>query len=720
MTALSAETAGRTLSRRLVALALAGAALVVGLGGAADAAGRRAAVVVSNEAFGDRRLATARADGELMATTLREAAFDVLLVQNLRAAELDAVADTVSRHVAGSDLAVFYYTGVGSGAEGDVILTAVDAPAGGADRSPPGWSLARMVDALDAGAEATVVMLDGIPAPALAKDPGTRSVRPFARQPSITAGRARLLVSYSGATALPDAEGNPGGNSIFATVVANTLGEPGKGLQSALREVRRTVREATRGAQVPMSEGDAAFDVVLRPEAEVVAAAPETRPDLDLVLWSYIKDSAEPSDFGLFQQTFPGSALAERAAARTISLARGEAAGVGRLTRAGAGAASDPDAAPDLQSLAFGVAGDRSPPPQVRLWPTVLPATPDGLGTLATPCDLVAGDPDDPQRLSPGIRWGLVNLRVASRVCIGDLAKAPDNPRLLFQVGRLLDMGKRYEWAEAFYREAAARGYSAAFANLAYMSMTGRGRPVDMAAALPFLRKGAELGNPRCRTDLGFAYLQGLGVAASPAEGVLWLRLASSGGWPNSMDLLANMHLSGWGVEKDEAAAFELFQAAAFVGNTNAMTSLGHRHLDGRGAPKDTARARYWFEKAVAAGNAFAPLFLGQLYREGVGVKKDAARAFALVTLSAERGFGEARLRLGDMYDKGVGTRKDPIEAAFNYALTDLQSFEHPVMDQFVEEAKAKLDKAMARLKPGQQDEVRRRVEEHVRLNGPG
>ncbi|WP_075216013.1 caspase family protein [Mongoliimonas terrestris] len=702
---------------RAAALLLAGVAALLPPA-LANAAERRTAVVIANETFADTRLSTARADGALIATTLREAAFDVLLVDNLAGADMAGMPDAVARHVAGSDLALFYFTGVGMPAEGDVLLAPADAMSGG--KTAKGLSLKSVVDALDAGSDAAVVVLDGIPAPALAPPGESRSVRPIARQTSVVAGRERLIISYSGATGLPDAEGSPGGNSIFATVLANALGEPGKGLQATLREVRRTVREASRGAQVPSAEGDTGFDVVIRPVSEATPA-PKERPGLDVVFWAAIKDSAEPADFGLFQQTFPNSDLKERAAVRSISLTRGDAAGVGRLVRPASAttAAAEPASAERL-SLAFGIAGDRAPPVQVRSWPSVLPATPGGLATLATACDLVAGDPDDPQRLSPGVRWGLVNLRVATRVCLADLAKAPDNPRLLFQVGRILDMGRRFAWAESYYREAAALGYTAAYANLAYMWMTGRGRPADMAAAVPFLRQGANLGNPRCRTDLGFAFLQGLGVEKSTEEALLWLRLASAGGWPNSMDILATMYLSGWGVEKDEAAAIDLFQAAAFVGNTNAMSSLGNRHLDGRGVAKDPARARFWFEKAIAAGNAFAPYFLGRMVRDGVGVKKDPAKAFALFTLSAERGFGEARLRLGDLHAEGLGTKRNRVEAAFNYALTDRQSFEHPVKQAFVDEAKEKFAKISAKLSDAEKAEVARRVEEHAKLNGTG
>lgn len=701
---------GRGGARRALRLSLVGAALAAVLGAPAAAAERRTAVVIANERYGEAVLPTAGVDGDLVAMVLREAAFDVLVVRNVAAADWDGTLDAVARHVEGSAITVVYYAGAGTAAKDGVRLMSVD----GGEQGLP---LDRLVETVDAGAAGALMMLDGIPAPALAAEAATRSVAPV-RRAAASAPRPGILVGYSGATAPPESEGRPGGNSVFATVFANALAEPGKGVQAMLREVRRTVREATRGRQVPVAEGDVGFDAVLKPKSEDPVTL-EARPGLDVVTWNAIKDSAETGDFARFREAFPASPMVERAALRMIAVGEGRAEGVGRLSEAGTRGVTRPAQGP-ATSLAFGVSGDRTPPAPLRVWPETLPATPNGLASLATACDAVAGDPDDPMRLSPGIRWGLVNLRVALRTCLFELARAPKNPRLLFQVGRLFDMTGRFAWAESFYQEAALAGYSAAYANLAYLSMTGRGRPADPAAAIPILRQCADLGNPRCRTDLGFAYMIGLGVETSTEEGVLWLRLASAGGWPNSMDLLANMHLDGWGVPKDEAAAIELFLASAHVGNTNAMTSLGHRHLDGRGVAKDPAEARRWFEKATADGNAFAPLFLGQLHLSGTGVKKDAAKGFALVSLAAERGFGEARLRLGDLYDKGTGTKKNALEAAFNYALTERQSFEHPVQPQFIEEARGKLEKLRKRLSAEENAELDRRIAEHAALNGPG
>nr|WP_210248879.1 caspase family protein [Aureimonas leprariae] len=649
---------------------------------------------------------------------MQEAGFDVLLVIDLDRRTMAETMLRIGRHFEGSEIAFFYFTGVGALVNKDIVLQPSDG-APNEPEQPNGLTLNALVAMLREKAKASIVVLDGIPAPAVAAASLTRSVAPLERGKTGAPAAGRILISYSGAVAAPSASNDVGANGIFATVFANAIAQRGIALQQIFREVRRNVREATRGAQLPRTEGDVALDLVLRPEvADPIMS--QKRPSLDQIFWSLLKDSADPADLALFQNTFPSSPLGERAAARLIALASNSgAASVGRLTVASQGAADATNSGTaDRQSLALGVSGDRAPPIQVRTWPSTLPATPDGLAAMSTSCDAVAGDPDDPMRLSPGMRWGLVNIRLAVRTCFVELARDPGNRRLLYQVGRILDILGLYAPAESFYRDAARAGYSAGFANLAYLYMTGRGRPVDMAAALSYLRAGAELGNLRARTDLGVIYLHGKGVERSTDEALLWLRLAAASGWPNAMDVLANMYLDGIGVDKDLAAAIELFQASAWVGNTNAMTSMGQRFLDGRGVERSTAMAQTWYERAVAAGNAFAPLYLGQMYRDGNGPKRNTARAVELMTLSAERGFGEARFRLAELYEGGRGVRRDPVEAAFNYMLTDHQSFEHPVLPQFVDKAKQRLAPLMSNLTSEQAETVRRRVDEYLKLNG--
>ena len=99
--------------------------------------------------------------------------------------------------------------------------------------------------------------------------------------------------------------------------------------------------------------------------------------------------------------------------------------------------------------------------------------------TLVTDCDLYAADPNDPQRQVPGVTNGLVNIRDALRACAFSLAADINNPRLQFQFGRVLEIARRYSWAEHFYELAGKQQYSAALINMGYMARVGMGREID-------------------------------------------------------------------------------------------------------------------------------------------------------------------------------------------------------------------------------------------------
>jgi uncharacterized protein len=684
-----------------------------------SAATGRAAVVVANEDYRDQQFATARADGELISNTLREADFDVLLIQNFVSADHPTTLQAIADHATNRDISLLYFVGLWSSSNVDILLQSVDAKPDNA--RPVGLSLQQIIAALRERSKSAIIVLDGVPVEAAVALPrSSQIVRSLQRQASIDLGEKPFLLSYSGAVSPPSVGNGTGANSIFATIFANTFAQRGVPIQKAFRDIRRSVREATRGAQLPTTEGNMAEDLILKPILDDPLTE-QPRPPLDQIFWTIIKGSADEADFELFENRFSKSVLVERAAARRIALSSATSADVGTLTRAVSRSkpVQQTTRTEASQTLAFGTSGDRAPPVHVRRWPSVLPQTPGGLGTMTKPCDYIAGDPDDPMRVTPGIQWGLVNLRVAVRTCLADLSQDAQNRRLLFQVGRVLDMLNLHIWAESFYREAARLGYSAGFANLAYMHIAGRGRPADMEAAVPYLKLGADQGNPRSRTDLGFAYLRGFGVERSPQEALLWLRLAAASGWPNALDILANMYLEGDGVEKDAVVAMELFQAAAWVGNTNAMSSLGLRYLYGQSTERNPAMARSWFEKSIAVGNAFAPLYLGQMYRDGNGVAKSLGKAVELIRLSAERGFGEARYRLGEIYEKGEGVPRDLETAAFNYTLTERQTFEHPVLPIVTAAAKERLKQLMPRLSAVQAQSVERRVQEYTKLNGP-
>jgi TPR repeat protein len=618
----------------------------------------------------------------------------------------------ITSHFKDRKIKFVYFVGYIKSAKGENYLQSIDSrdvP----EETTSGLPLKNLIKTVDEASKgSSIIVVDAAPWPSAARG-GQSNIAPG------DFDRPDVLVAFSsGPGSISDGSEN-GENGAYAIALANALSVRSANVRQIFRDVRRTVREATRGMQLPITAGDLRTDLVLRAAATEEDVPGPENPGLDQILWHFTRESSGEAELNAFAQAFPKSPYAERALARGLRLATASQPGVGTMSRSVlSGSAAASSAAADQTDYVIATTGDRAPPKPLRTWPKILPKTPGGLAEQVQACDQAAADPDDPMRISPGVRWSLLNLKSAARECVFDLVREPTNRRLQFELGRTLDAAGLFAWAEYFYRQAAEKGYSAAISNLAYLYMTGRGREVNWGEAIRLLRQGAELGNPRARTDLGVAYLRGTGVERSADEALLWLKLAGSNGWPNAIDVMGTMYQDGNGVSKDESMATELFATAAWIGNTNAMVNLGRAYVDGRGIAQNNALGRMWLERSMAAGNPFAPFFLGEINENGNGVTKNTSRAAELFSLSANRGFGQARYRLGELYEKGQGVPADLTTAAFNYALADRQTFEIPVSADIISAAKGRLEAVRQRLSQSQRDAVEKRVRQWLELNG--
>lgn len=682
-------------------------------------AAERAAVVLSVPGLRDEPRPNATADGRMVATALREMDFSTLLIEDPPVADLGDIPAAVRRHVAGSRLTILYVVGPALSLRNENLVLARDAGVRTeAQLRETGVSIDKIIDDIssDAG-RSLVAILDsaGVPASVLKAFPATAGVSSVAQR------RDNLLVALANTPGAVVSRVENGENGVYATAMVNTLRTADEGLFSAFRNIRRTVREATAGVLLPVIEGGLRSNEVLRRPPPAEERVDERAPMLDQILWSFVRDSADETDLDIFAQIFPASIYRERALGRRVRLASASQLGVGNLVRTlSAPLAAAPAADPVAIEQFSATTGDRAPPQPLRTWPRDLPATANGLSTWATKCDELAADPDDPMRLTAGVRWDLVNRRAAVRACIAELVKDPSNRRVQFQLGRVLDIANQHSWADFYYRQAMERSYSAAVANLAYMYMTGRGRPAELSEAIRLLRVGADLGNLRTRTDLAESYLRGAGVPQSVQEAILWLRLAGAMGWPNAIDILGNLYFQGRGVEKNLAWGVELYATAASIGNTNAMVNLGRAYLFGQGVERNPKTGREWLERASAGGNPFAPFFLAELHANGNGVPKDAKRAVELYSISAGRGFGQARFELGQLYERpgAIGRQPDRITAAFHYALADRQSYETPVSPEITQRSRDRLAEIRRQLRPNEQAELDDRIKAWLELNG--
>lgn len=650
---------------------------------AADAAlaERRAAIVVGNSEYPFAPLTNPRNDAKLIANTLTELNFDVLLFYDVKKDAIKDLKDAIKAHLTGADMAVFYYAGHALQFDGKNLLLPVDSRTDSAKSVvADAMQLNDLIDLVkDDPVGVKLFVLDACRNNPVANRKGLKEGLAYTE-----AGTGQVLLAFATSAGEVAYDGT-GFNSAYSSALANALQTPGLDVYDTFRTVRGDVRNATNGAQIPWITGSIETRFVFRPgdagkEGATSVAQTGNGVSIDEILWAFIKDSQNPEDFERFVKVFPNSQhVAEATEKGRVKVAELKTRGLyinGTLVSTSISAEAPVDAKGKAASeeFVFQQAGERAVSETFRVWPSTLPDTQRGMRSLVTDCDLYAADPNDPQRAVPGVSNGLVNVRDALRACAFALAADINNPRLQFQFARVLEIARRYNWAEHFYDLAGKQQYSAALVNLGYMARVGMGRDVDFNRALDYYMKAAAMGNLRARTNIGTAYIRGQGVPKLPEEGVLWYRLAASSGWANAITALGDSYRLGNGVEKDLAKAAVLYAAAADTGQIDAMANLGQAYVNGEGVEKDLKRGLDLLTRATDLGNQYAPFYAARLYLKGdKGLRADPDHALSLFELSANRGNEYAYLFLAFGYrDGSFASGKPDIEKAyFNASIAD-------------------------------------------------
>jgi len=666
--------------------------LYLALGDAAAQDPPRFALVVGNESYSIGSLKNPVNDARSIAAVLLKSGFETTLLENLESKDFNAAIDRFLEGVPKGSVALFYYAGHAVQQNGRNYLLPVDVEVGGAKEI-----IAKSLRAGDiierfhaGGAGFGIFILDSC-----RNNPFITENNELGRGlASMESDSGETLIGFATQSGEVAYDGT-GPNSPYTGALINEMDKEGKDILDVFRSVRRSVRIWTNGAQRPFISASIERKFVFRKggntpplQIDVGALSSETVPIIvEKIWWDVIKDNHVPDDFRAFISKFPNSDNVTLARNLTVSLEES-----GSVVRG-------------LNLVQFVM------PEQRRAV--------NGLSRVITGCDITAGDPDDPRRITDGVAWGLVNVHRALQDCSAALAEDPSNPRLLHQMGRVLDIQGRYAEAEGFYRFAAASEYSGALVNLGFMYVTGKGRERDYKEAMKLYRRAADLGNLRARTNIGEMFQRGWSVDKNLDEAVLWYRLAAQNGWPNALDTMANLYLKGLdddgrGVERNPQEAKRLYMIASELGHTNAMNNLGKLYLgDALGEPDVEAGIR-WITRASELGNRFAPFTLGRIYRDGKLVKRDYEMAIALFERSADLGFAPARIAIGRMYQNGQGVRKSKTEAGFQYALASLTADRKRPKQQ--EEALKRL--ADLNLSNIDLEAVNARAQEWQRLNG--
>jgi TonB family protein len=265
----------------------------------------------------------------------------------------------------------------------------------------------------------------------------------------------------------------------------------------------------------------------------------------------------------------------------------------------------------------------------------LFPAAPRAQDAPARACDLAAASPYDPTRSAavPGVELVKIDPKIAVPACEAALATDPNNPRLLFQMGRASFAGKDQTRARSFYERSAAQGHAGAQNNLAVFYEGGSG-----------------------------------GLPKDDQQAARLFKLAADSSEPNAQYSLGNFYEAGRaGLTKSDQEAVRLYKLSANQGNAIAQVKLGLLYATGRdGLPKDETEAARLLKLAASQGNSLGQFNLGLLYEAGQGgLLKNGEEAKRLYKLAADQGIPEAQSRLELYYaTQRGGLQRSALEAS--------------------------------------------------------
>lgn len=289
----------------------------------------------------------------------------------------------------------------------------------------------------------------------------------------------------------------------------------------------------------------------------------------------------------------------------------------------------------------------------------------DASAALIAICDQAAASPLDKNRPADvaGVVPDKIEPKIAIPACEAALKAAPNDPRIMFQLGRAYFAAKAYESARTQYAKADEIGYPLAANNLASIYGDGLGVVADGPRSMTLLEKAANGGVGLAMNNLGVKYLNGSGVSKDAIFARAWFRKGAEAGNIDAMNEYGVMVYNGLGGSKDLSEARRWFRKAADDGNIYALRNYGDMLKDGEGGEKNLIEARQVLQKAAIAGNRDAAYSFGVMLRDGEGGVQNENEARHWLGRAAEADHDTAMNYYAWMLLKGVGGAKDEAEA---------------------------------------------------------
>lgn len=136
----------------------------------------------------------------------------------------------------------------------------------------------------------------------------------------------------------------------------------------------------------------------------------------------------------------------------------------------------------------------------------LFPLVPQAVRAAApTECDRLAAHPSDPDRVAPGVARRDIDLPRAIAACEAAVRADPGNPRLNYQLGRVLTYAGRGRESRPFREAAVSAGYPQALFVVGYLALFGLDdEPRDPCRAADLVRRSALAG--RLAGEIAFVH----------------------------------------------------------------------------------------------------------------------------------------------------------------------------------------------------------------------
>jgi uncharacterized caspase-like protein len=276
----------------------------------------RIALVIGNAAYRVDPLDNPVNDARLVAQSLRQAGFGVVVLENLdRRRLVDALRDFGNR-LGENTIAAFYYAGHGLQLRDRNYMIPVDADIRSEDEIPlagvdVGFLLGRMSTARS---RINIVILD-----ACRNNPFAGRSGPRAQGLAQMDAPVGTLLAYATAPGKLAADG-AGANSLYATHLARHLLTPGLPVEHVFKRVREGVVRETKELQVPWESSSLQGEFAFVPG---VAATREAAADVEaageLAFWNSIQASNRADEYRAYLRQYPNGRFAALAQTRVAA-----------------------------------------------------------------------------------------------------------------------------------------------------------------------------------------------------------------------------------------------------------------------------------------------------------------------------------------------------------------------------------------------------------------